>query len=58
MREIQASEAKTHLPRLPARHPRSMGLLPRLDNRPCAGGRDTPGHDGEREHVPLYPPLV
>src|SRR6185312_10634157 len=34
--------------RVPATRPRSVGPPRRLYNRRCVGGRDTPGHDGER----------
>jgi len=35
--------------RVPATHPQTAGLPQGLYNCRCVGGRDTPGHDGERE---------
>ena len=34
---------------VPATHPQTAGPPQGLYNRRCVGGRDTPGHDGERE---------
>ena len=35
--------------RVPANDPQPVGAALALYNRRCAGGRDTPGHDGEME---------
>src|SRR6185312_10990527 len=45
--------------RVPATRPQSVRPPRRLYNRRCVGGRDTPGHDGERERegVRLSPGL-
>jgi hypothetical protein len=41
---------------VPATHPWSVGPPRTLYNRQCAGGWNTPGHDGER--IRLYPGLI